>query len=260
MLSVAWRRLEGPLVPTISLAVGLLVWELAGRAELSPALPPFSDVAAAIVDVWATDEFRTSLKNSLISVAYGFPISVGAGLVIGLLMGRFRVVEWMFDIYVNIFLSLPLVALVPIIVLVFGLDRDSIVVVILIYTFFVMVVNTFSAVRAVEPGLVEMARSFGANELQIMRRVILPAALPLTLTGVRICAGRAIKGTIIAEQIIGLVGLGGLVQRLGGAFQIEELFAVILFIGLVGMFSMEGVRVMEGRMLPWLRSAEAGAP
>ncbi len=259
MIATVWRGVQGPLMPVLSLAVGLAFWELAGQLDVSAALPPFSDVAAATVDVWTRETFREGLFSSLQSVAYGFPIAVGSGIVVGLLMGRFRIVEWMLEIYVNVFLSLPLVALVPVIVLIFGLDRTSIVVVILLYTFFVMVVNTFSAVRAVDQSLVEMARSFGGNELRILVRVILPSALPLTMTGVRISAGRAIKGTIIAEQIIGLVGLGGLVQRLGGAFQVEDLYAVILFIGLAGMFSMEAVRALEARMLPWLKGRELSA-
>lgn len=253
------ERVEGIFVPVLSLAAGMALWELAGQMEVSRALPPFSAVVGAIVEVWTRDQFQDALVSSLHSVAIGFPIAVSGGVVVGMLMGRFRVIEWSFDIYVNVFLSLPLVALVPVILLVFGLDRTSIIVVILIYTFFVVVVNTFSAVRAVDPHLMEMGRAFGANELQVLVRIVLPAALPLTLTGVRIAAGRSIKGVIIAEQIIGLVGLGGLVQRYGGAFLVEDLYAVILFIGLAGMLSMETVRVGEARLLPWLKGPELTA-
>ena len=252
-------RLEGIALPLMSLAVGFALWELAGQLELSRALPPFTAVVEAIFEVWGREQFQEALWSSLKSVSIGFPLAVAGGIILGLLMGRFRVVEWMFEIYVNVFLSMPLVALVPIIVLIFGIDRSSIVAVILIYTFFVVVVNTFTAVRAVDPTLVEMGRAFGASEFQRLTRIVLPAALPLILTGVRIAAGRAIKGVIIAEQIIGLVGLGGLVQRYGGAFLVEDLYAVILFIGLAGMLSMESVRLGEARMLPWLKAQELGA-
>jgi NitT/TauT family transport system permease protein len=253
------ERTEAIAVPLISLAVGFALWELVGQMEVSRAIPPFSGVVSAIFEVWGREQFQEALISSAKSVAIGFPLATSAGIVVGMLMGRFRVVEWMLEIYVNAFLSMPLVALVPVIVLIFGLDRSSIVAVILLYVFFVVVVNSFSAVKAVDASLMEMGKAFGANEFQTLRRIVLPAALPLILTGVRIAAGRAIKGVIIAEQIIGLVGLGGLVQRYGGAFLVEDLYAVILFIGIVGMLSMETVRIAEARALPWLRGRELGA-
>jgi len=95
--------------------------------------------------------------------------------------------------------------------------------------------------------------SFGATERQIVRRIVIPAAMPLALAGVRIATGRAIKGVIIAEQVIGLIGLGGMIQRLGGAFAVEELYAVVLFVGLLGLVSMEFVRWGERAAMPWMR-------
>lgn len=260
MIAKALReRVEAIWLPLVSLSVGFALWELAGQMDVSRAIPPFSGVVSAIVEVWGREQFQEALISSAKSVAIGFPLAVSTGIVIGMLMGRFRVVEWMFEIYVNAFLSMPLVALVPVIVLIFGLDRSSIVAVILLYVFFVVVVNSFSAVRAVDASLLEMGRAFGANEFQTLTRIALPAALPLILTGVRIAAGRAVKGVIIAEQIIGLVGLGGLVQRYGGAFLVEDLYAVILFIGIVGMLGMESVRIAEARAVPWLKGGQLGA-
>ena len=259
MTNAIRNRLEAIALPMMSLAVGFSLWELAGQLEVSRALPPFTAVVGAIFEVWGREQFQEAMLSSLQSVAIGFPLATISGIIVGLLMGRFRVVEWMLEIYVNVFLSMPLVALVPVIVMIFGLDRSSIIAVILIYTFFVVVVNTFTAVRAVDQQLIEMGSAFGANEFQRLTRIVLPAALPLTLTGVRIAAGRSIKGVIIAEQIIGLVGLGGLVQRYGGAFLVEDLYAVILFIGLVGMLGMESVRIGEARLLPWLKAQELSA-
>jgi NitT/TauT family transport system permease protein len=246
------------MLPVVSILLGLVAWEIVGQAELSFAVPPFSAVVSAIFEVWGRDAFREALIDSLQNVAIALPISIVAGVSLGLMMGRFKLVEWMFDIYVNVFLSLPLTALIPVLLLVFGIGRTAIIVVIILYAFFVIVVNTFAGVRAADKNLVEMAQSFGAGEFQLLRRVLLPAALPLIFTGIRIAAGRSIKGVIIAEQIIGLVGLGGIVQRYGGAFQVEELYAVIIAIGILGLLSMESVRFIEDRALPWMRGRSAG--
>ena len=250
------KRIRQSGLSVVGLVAGLVIWEIIGRLELSPAFPPLSEVLASIVKVWPSERFLGSLRDSLVSVGLSLPPSIVFGVLLGLLMGRFRLVEWLFDTYVNIFLSLPLVALIPVLFLIFGLGRGSILATIVIYTFFIVVVNTIAGVRTTDPRLIEMAVSFGASEGRVMRRIILPAAMPLIFAGIRIATGRSIRAVIIAEQVIGLVGLGGLIQRLGGAFAVQDLYAVILFVGLLGLVSMAAVRWIERRAVPWLRQRE----
>jgi NitT/TauT family transport system permease protein len=244
------------LLSIVGLVAGLAIWELIGRLELSPAFPPVTAVLAAIGEVWTSPRFLDAFRESMISIAIALPPSIVFGIGIGLLLGRYRPVEWALDPLVNTFLSLPLVALIPVLFLIFGLGRGSILATIVIYTFFIVVVNTAAGVRTTDPLIVEMATSFGAGERQVLRRVVLPSALPLMFAGVRIATGRAIRAVIIAEQVIGLIGLGGLVQRLGGAFAVEQLYAVILFIGFFGLVSMEAVSTVERRALPWVAAPE----
>jgi len=247
-------------ISIVGLVAGLAIWELIGQLELSPAFPPVSAVLAAVVEVWTSARFLDALRESLISIAIALPPSLVLGIGLGLVVGRYKPAEWALDPLINTFLSLPLVALIPVLFLIFGLGRGSILATIIIYTFFIVVVNTAAGVRTTDQQVVEMATSFGAGEGQIMRRVVLPSALPLMFAGVRIATGRAIRGVIIAEQVIGLIGLGGLVQRLGGAFAVEDLYAVILFIGLFGLVSMEAVTTVERRALPWVTAAEDTEP
>ncbi len=247
------KRLRGSGLSVLGLLIGLGLWELIGRLGLSPAFPPLTTVARSILEVWPSQRFLENLRDSLVSVAISLPPSIVFGVLLGLLMGRFRLIEWLFDTYINIFLSLPLVALIPVLFLIFGLGRGSVLATIVIYTFFIVVVNTMAGVRTADPRLVEMAVSFGAREHQILRRIVLPAALPLIFAGIRIATGRSIRAVIIAEQVIGLIGLGGMIQRLGGAFAVEDLYAVILFVGLLGLLSMELVRWIEKWSIPWLR-------
>ncbi|HEX2154617.1 MAG TPA: ABC transporter permease [Acidimicrobiia bacterium] len=251
-----YLRNKNRILAGIGLLIGLAIWEVIGRLGLSPAFPPVTDVLGAVVEVWTSSRFLDALKESMISVALALPPSIVFGVIVGVLMGRYRAVEWALDPLVNVFLSLPLVALIPVLFLIFGLGRGSILATIVIYTFFIVVVNTAVGVQTTDERVVEMARSFGANERQIVRRVVLPSALPLMFAGVRIAAGRAVRGVIIAEQVIGLIGLGGLVQRLGGAFAVENLYAVILFVGLLGLVTMESVAFAERRALPWVASPD----
>ncbi|MGH8951551.1 MAG: ABC transporter permease [Acidimicrobiia bacterium] len=247
-------------ISIVGLVAGLAIWELIGQLELSPAFPPVSAVLGAVVEVWTSARFLDALRESLISIAIALPPSLVLGIGLGLVVGRYKPAEWALDPLINTFLSLPLVALIPVLFLIFGLGRGSILATIIIYTFFIVVVNTAAGVRTTDQEVVEMATSFGAAESQVMRRVVLPSALPLMFAGVRIATGRAIRGVIIAEQVIGLIGLGGLVQRLGGAFAVEDLYAVILFIGLFGLVSMEAVTTVERRALPWVASPEDTEP
>jgi NitT/TauT family transport system permease protein len=248
------------LLSLLGLVVGLAIWEIVGRLELSPAFPPVTAVLDAVVEVWTSPRFLDALRESLISIALALPPSIVFGVGFGLLIGRYKPVQWVFDPLVNTFLSLPLVALIPVLFLIFGLGRGSILATIVIYTFFIIVVNTAVGVRTTDPQAVEMATSFGATERQVMNRIVLPSALPLTFAGIRIATGRAIRAVIIAEQVIGLIGLGGLVQRLGGAFAVEQLYAVVLFIGLFGLMSMEAVSVVERKALPWIVAQDETEP
>jgi ABC-type nitrate/sulfonate/bicarbonate transport system permease component len=94
-----------------------------------------------------------------------------------------------------------------------------------------------------------MARSFDASRSLLLWKVVLPGAAPLTVAGIRIGAGRAIRGAIVAEQLIGLIGLGGLIQRLGGAFAVADLYAAILFIGVIGVATVYLLGRMESRVV-----------
>ncbi|MPZ87257.1 MAG: ABC transporter permease subunit [Nitriliruptorales bacterium] len=242
MTALASRR---GVLPALSLLAGFALWELAGRAGISSALPPFSDVLAAIGEEWTSAAFWSATATTLAAIALGLPIAIGLGIVVGVIMGMLRVVAWLLSPYVAMFLSVPLTALVPVLLLVFGLTRTAVIVAIFVYTFFVVALSTQAGVENVDRGLLDMARSFRARRTLVIRRIVLPSALGITLAGVRIAVGRAVKGAIVTEQIIGLLGLGGRVQRLGGAFAVEELYAVVLFIGLLGLGSMELVRLVE---------------
>ena len=240
-----WGRRYG--VQAIGLLLGAAIWELAGRARVSPALPPFSSVVAAGLDVWTGERFLEALRSTALAIAIAFPPSVVIGVALGLLMGLFHPVEWALRTYINLSLSLPLIAVIPIVLFIFGLSQTTVIVVIILYVLPVVMVNTYAGVRSTSPDLLEMAASVSASRWLTVRRIVLPSARSLTLAGLRIGVGRAITGAIVAEQILGVMGIGGLVQRLGGAFAVEDLYAVIIFVGAVGVVSLALVNRIEQR-------------
>jgi NitT/TauT family transport system permease protein len=204
-------------------------------------------VAAAGLEVWSGERFLDAMRSTAVAIGIAFPPSVVIGVILGLLMGLFRPVEWVLRPYINLALSLPLVAMIPIVLLIFGLSQETIIAVIVLYVLPVVMVSTYSGVRSTSSDLLQLAQSVNAGRLLTIRRIVLPSARGLTLAGLRIGVGRAITGGIVAEQIVGVMGVGGLVERLGGAFAVEQLYAVIIFIGAVGVVSLAAVNRIEDR-------------
>ncbi|MBM4298785.1 MAG: ABC transporter permease subunit, partial [Deltaproteobacteria bacterium] len=132
-----------------------------------------------------------------------------------------------------------------------GLSDASRIAIIVVYAAFVIVINTATAVRTVDPSLVEMARSFGCRERQIFSRILLPAALPLVFAGIRLGMGRAVKGMINGEMLIAFVGLGALAQKYGAQFDAAKVFAIAMVVLIIGLVSNALVQFFEHRLTRW---------
>lgn len=235
----------------IVLAVG---WELVGRAIGAVFLPPFSAVLERLVELVASGKIQSNLVTSLTNLVLGFGLSLAIGLGVGMLMGGYRRVEAALDIYVNAFLTAPSLVFAPIFFTLFGLGRGSIIALIVMYSTFIMIISTTSAIRNVSPSLVEMGRSFCANDRQLFRRVILPAATPLIMAGVRLGTGRAVKGMINGEMFIAVVGLGKLMIDEGRRFDAESVLAILIVIVLVAFAAAKAVQIVDARLTSWLPS------
>jgi ABC-type nitrate/sulfonate/bicarbonate transport system permease component len=167
------------------------------------------------------------------------------------LMGRFRQVEHFLDLYINALMSAPMTAFVPLLMMWFGLGVESRIAVVFLFAFFVIVINTMTGVKQVDRIFVEMARSFGAKELEVFFKVMLPAAMPAIMAGVSIGMGRAVKGMVTAEMLLTLTGVGGMIMQYGSAFATDALFAVILTILMVAMMAMQLVKILDRRLTGW---------
>ncbi|MFK4810936.1 ABC transporter permease [Devosia sp. ZW T5_3] len=256
---LSWfRRL--PLLDTaVSLAVGLIVWEILGRVFEAASLPPASKVMARLWEMVGDGLILNSLGSSLVNLALGFGLSLTLGLVVGGLMGWYHRVESAFSVYVYALLTSPSLVFAPVFFSVFGDGRESIIGVIVMYSTFAIMITTTDSIKAVSPSLVEMARSFGASPTTALFRIVIPAALPGIMAGIRLGASRAVTGMINGEMFIAVVGLGRIVTEAGGRFDATSVLAVIVVIVAVALLVIGLVQFIERRLTSWLPKSERGA-
>jgi len=241
-------RLSTNVLSILSLAA---LWEIAGRIMDSTLIPPLSHIGTAWWKLLVSGKLAANLTTSLGTLAAGFFLAATIGILIGLLMGRFRAVEHFLDLYVNALMSAPAIAFVPVLIMWFGLGVESRIAVVFLFAVFVIIINTMTGVKQVDSVLVEMARSFGAKEKEIFFKIILPAAMPAIMAGVRLGMGRAVKGMVTAEMLLTLTGVGAMIMQYGSAFATDSLFAVILTILLVAILTMRAVQWLDRRMTGW---------
>jgi ABC-type nitrate/sulfonate/bicarbonate transport system permease component len=237
-----------------SILGGLIVWETVARIWEPSFLPPATSVAQRLWEMTVDGEIWVHLSGSLANLAIGFLISLVAGLAIGILMGRYPFIEAALDVYVYAMLTAPVLVFAPIFFAIFGLGRGAIVGVVVMYAIFVMIINTTDGIKATPKDLLEMAKSFNATGWQTVRFVVLPAAGPMIMAGVRLGSGRAVKGMINGEMFIAVVGLGGLVRRAGQVFDSVTVLAIVALIVMVALLLSAVVQWVDRRITHWLPS------
>lgn len=242
------------IVRVISLIFVLLIWEYYGR-RVNPILFTYpSAIARAFLTLVANGELQSYMKESLLVLAYASVLSVLAGVVLGVVMGRFSIVEWAADIYVNALYSTPMVAVVPLIVLWFGFKVPAKVIIVFLFMVFPVLLNTYEGVKNVDRNLQEVARSFCSSESQLWRHLIIPSAVPFIVAGVRLAIGRGLVGMIVAEFYTSVTGLGYMIVRYANALETDKLFVPIVVVMILGVGLLSLAKWVEGRIAPWKNS------
>src|SRR5438034_9337526 len=193
----------------------------------------------------------SAAASSLVSLVKGFVPAAVLGVAVGLAMGRFATVRHLLDGWVNALMSAPLSALVPVLIALFGIGDTVLAATVFMFSFFVIVVNTLTGVRSTDPSLVEMARSFGAGELALVGRLYLPTALAADMLGLRLGVVRAVKGMVLGEMLISLVGLGERLIYYGNTFLIAELYAVIASVLLIALATSQLAQALDRALIRW---------
>lgn len=240
---------------TTALVLGALIWEVFGRVADLAFAPPLSEVLVRLVELTRDGKIIASTTASITNLLVGFAVSVVAGVLIGLAMGVSRRVNAALEIYVNALLTAPSLVFAPIFFSLFGLSRWSIIALIIMYAMFIIIVSTKDAVRSVPEPLVEMARCYGAGREQLYRKILVPAALPLIGAGIRVGAGRAVKGMVNGEMFISVVGLGALIMDAGRTFDAASILAVLLVVLVIARIITKLIEVADQRLNGWVPSS-----
>lgn len=231
----------------------LLAWQLAAQWGWlsSRILPEPWAVAKAFWHLAASGELWLHLKTSLWRAAVGFAVGAGLGLLLGLLTGSFRHAETLLDTTLQMVRNIPALALIPLVILWFGIDETAKLFLLAVGVFFPVYLNTFHGIRSADQGLIEMAKSYGLSGWPLYRDVILPAAMPSILVGVRFSLGLVWVLLIVAETISAQAGIGYMTMNAREFLQTDVVLVGILLYALLGKLADVFSRRLERHCLRW---------
>lgn len=235
----------------LSVAGGLAVWEGLARELPRAILAPPSAVAWRLAEGLVAGELPAAFGRALAHLALGYALAVAAGVPLGLLMGRSGRAFHLLDPVVAAVYAVPPVAFVPFLVIWFGLFFPARVALVFLMCVFEILLTVAAGARDVDPGLVEVGRSFGARGARLARMVLVPAMLPFLFAGLRVGLVRAVNAMITAELFLAAVNLGGLMKASASRFDTAGLLAVIATLSAFGLLAQEGLKAVEARALPW---------
>jgi NitT/TauT family transport system permease protein len=242
-------ELRGHRIPmAFSLLVWFAIWEVVGRLDLVSLIPPFSDVIAAFPDVVSSDTFAEAARITLEAFLIGMGLSFAVGIGVGILMGTSRAVGSVMGMWVNIFESSPLTAVVPALMALLGFGLETMIVTVFLFSVWVIALDTQVGVERVNPSLVEMGRSFGATKRMLYSRIVLRAALPELLAGIRLGLIRGLKGVIIGQLLIAVLGFGYLFELYSRNFLMPEFWALLIIVFSFAFMASEAVAYFERKV------------
>jgi NitT/TauT family transport system permease protein len=218
-------------LPTwLALGIWALLWEIIGQLDVIMLIPPLSAVFAAMGNVLMTSSFLAAIGITLQAFGIGMALSLLVGITVGVAMGRIRAVDNVMGMWINIFESSPITAVVPLLLAVLGFGMQTMVVTVFLFSVWVIALDTQVGVKHASASLVEMARSFGASRRDLYLKVIFWAALPEILAGIRLGVIRGVRGVVIGQLLIAIVGVGFLFETYSRKFIMPEFWALVLIV------------------------------
>ena len=245
-------------LPLVVPACLLAIWEMASRrGVLRPAiLPAPSLIKDTLVDLVRSGELWGHLKVSLWRVLQGFSIGAGFGLLVGMITGVSAVAERALVLLTGVLRPIPIIAWVPVLILWMGIDESSKITVIAIGSFWPVLLNVVHGIRSTNRHYLEVASILKKSRLTVLRRVVLPSALPAIFTGVRIGIGIAWVSVVGAEIIAASSGVGYMIMYAREVSQADVMLVGVGAIGITGLVTDAGLRRVERHVLAWNVSGE----
>jgi sulfonate transport system permease protein len=249
----AGRALIERMAPWIVPALVLAAWETSARAGWlsTRILPEPLAVLSAAGSLMRSGEMWADVRISALRALGGFAIGGGIGFLLGLATGLFRLVETALDSTVQMIRNIPALAMIPLVILWFGIEEQAKLFLVALGVFFPVYANTFHGIRSVDANLIEMARSYGVRGFALYRNVILPGALPSILVGVRFALGLMWVMLIVAETISAQSGIGYMTMNAREFLQTDVVLVGILLYALLGKLADSLARCLERTLLRW---------
>lgn len=253
------HRLHWPLGIYTTPVLILIAWEVLGRIGVLPPLyaPAPTDIAVTGVQLWNDGVLGPDLAISLQRAGLGLALGLSVGIVTGVLGGFLRRGEYLFNGLAQILNTIPLLAVLPLMIVWFGIDELTKVLLIAFGAGVPMYLNLFAAIRGVDQRLIEMAHTTGAGRWRVVSRVLLPGALPGFLVGLRFSLAYSILGLVAAETVNADQGLGFLVTQAQTYLQTNQVFVGLVIYSILGLLADQIVRILERVLLRWRPSYEA---
>ena len=245
-----WRRAALPWLVPLGI---VLLWEAAARLGWlsSRILPAPGAVLEAAWTLARSGELWEHVRVSALRALVGLAVGAGAGLALGLLNGLSRTAETLLDTTLQMLRNIPVLALIPLVILWFGIDEMAKLALLALGVFFPMYINTLHGLRAVDPALIEMGRSYGLRGWALFRQVILPGALPSMLVGLRFSLGLVWVILIVTETISARSGIGYMTMNAREFLQTDIVLLGIVLYALLGKGADLVARGLERRLLRW---------
>ncbi|CAN5549830.1 ABC transporter permease [soil metagenome] len=238
---------------TVAVVSTLLAWELLGRAgAFDPALLPApSAVLATLLQIVRDEPFVQPLLYTLGLTAAGYAIACVCGIAVGIAMGRSDAAYRLLEPLVELVRPIPKPALIPPLFLFLGIGLNTMLFIVALAAFFPVLINTVQGVRGVDPVLLNTARTLRLSAAATVCKIVLPAALPMVATGMRVSLGLALTLVVVAEMLAGENGVGFLILDMQRAFQIQKMYAWLVVLAVIGLLLNAAFERIERRALPW---------
>jgi NitT/TauT family transport system permease protein len=251
------NALPASLLRALSAAAVALAWELLARRLDNLLLPSFTETVRALAQLVVSSELWQAMWISNQAMLLGFALAALVGTLLGLLIGRWRAAERFVDPYLSILLVTPKSALMPLVIMAAGLGLLSRVLITFTFAVVAITVNVRAGVRTIDPDWIEMARSFGADERQVWRKVLLHGALPAILAGLRLGLARSVSGMVTLELTFVALGLGRLLLGFEETLKSASLYATVLVVIAEAVVLLQAFEWLERRMAQWTRQEAA---
>ena len=244
---------------TVFIIMLLIAWEVVCRIfHVSPlVIVPPSQVAGAFLRLLSQGELLYHVYISMAEFIQGFLLAAVVGISVGIALGVNKPLRDYLDVTISALYAMPIIAISPLLIMWFGIGTGSKVAVVFSVAVFNILINTTSGVLSVDKNFIETAKCYGLSRTQIFLKVLIPAALPFIITGLRLGVGRGLIGVVVGELFGARAGLGFLIYSASQVFDTATLLVGVLIFAVIGVASTEFIKWIEDRVAPWRRLARA---